>query len=72
MEKKITYVVVGTIKATGIRKVIAGGFSSRESAEKRLDREKNDKYMRGVFRYMKIAKEDYKSRIEGSLKKTLV
>jgi hypothetical protein len=69
--KETTYAVVGTAKATGIRKVIAGGFRSKESAEKRLNLEKNDKYLRGLFRYLKVAKEEYKPRREGSLGKTL-
>lgn len=66
MTKEITYAVVGTVKATGIRKVISGGFESKERAEKRLELEKRDKYMKGIFRYMRVAKEDYHPRMEGS------
>lgn len=67
MEKSITYAVVGTLKSTRIRKVIVGGFSSKESAEKRLQVEKNDRYMRSIYRYMKVAKEAYKPRMEGKI-----
>ena len=66
MEKEETYAVVGTDKSTKIRKVIAGGFRSKESAEKRLMIEKSDKYMRKYFRCIKVAKEPYHPRKEGS------
>ncbi len=66
MEKEETYAVVGTDKLTKIRKVIAGGFRSKESAEKRLIIEKSDKYMRKCFRGMRVAKEPYHPRKEGS------
>ena len=66
MEKEETYAVVGTDKSTKIRKVIAGGFRSKESAEKRLMIEKSDKYMRKCFRCIKVAKEPYHPRKEGS------
>lgn len=66
MEKEKTYAVVGTDKSTKIRKVIAGGFRSKELAEKRLMIEKGDKYMRKCFRCMRVAKEEYHPRKEGS------
>lgn len=66
MEKEETYAVVGTDKSTKIRKVIIGGFKSKESAENRLTIEKNDKYMRKCFRGMRVAKEEYHPRKEGS------
>lgn len=66
MDKGQTYAVVGTGKSSKIRKVIVGGFRSKESAEKRLIIEKNDKYMRKCFRCIKVAKEPYQPRKEGS------
>ena len=65
MDKENTYAVVGTNKSTRIRQVIAGGFRSKESAEKRLMIEENDKYMRKCFRCMRVAKEPYHPRKEG-------
>ena len=65
MEKEETYAVVGTDKLTKIRKVIADGFRSKESAEKRLMIENSDNYMRKCFRCMKVAKEPYHPRKEG-------
>lgn len=66
MNKENTYAVVGTDKSSKIRKVIAGGFRSKVSAEKRLMIEKSDKYMRKCFRNMRVAQEPYHPRKEGS------
>lgn len=65
-ENTYTYAVVGTDKSSKIRKVIAGGFRSKESAEKRLMIEKSDKYMRKCFRNMRVAQEPYHPRKEGN------
>jgi hypothetical protein len=64
-EKKTTWAIVGTCKDNKIRKTLAGGFCSRESAERQLDKYTSDKYMKSIYRYMKVAKEDYKPRMEG-------
>ena len=65
--KEQTYAIVGTLKSSGIRQVIIGGFYSKTIASKRLEIEKKDRFMKQLYRYMRVAKEDYHPRMEGAV-----
>lgn len=63
----MSYCIVATEKETNVRKSLVGGFETKDSAEKKLLPMLSDSSYKKKYRYMKVAKENYKQRMGGEI-----